>query len=110
MQKLHSFFMPGNKMPSSSSSPAAATQHGADRKEQDSIAEGEPATSGGVQQEVPPSAEGSGQDRHRESKRPRLLEDATNTLAAAAREKLLLEAHSGAQSLLKCQGCQRLVV
>ena len=97
MQKLHSFFMPSNQTPSSSSSPAVATQRGPDHKEQDILAEAEPAASGAVQQMGQPSAEGSGQDGQRESKRRRLLKDNTNALAAAARENLQIEAHSGTE-------------
>lgn len=89
--------MPSSQLPSSSSGPAIATPPGAGHRE-DGVAETKPADSSAVQQEVLPSAEGSGQDGHRESKRPRLLEENTGTLAAAAaREKLQLEAHSGTQ-------------
>ncbi|CAL5222516.1 g4891 [Coccomyxa viridis] len=100
-QKLHNFFMPSSQLPSSSSGPAIATPPGAGHRE-DGVAETKPADSSAVQQEVLPSAEGSGQDGHRESKRPRLLEENTGTLAAAAaREKLQLEAHSGLRQRLQ---------
>ena len=96
-QKLHNFFMPSSQAPSSSRSLAVATPQGAGHRE-GSVTETKPVDSSTVQREVLPSAEGSGQDGHRESKRPRLLEETAGALAAAAaREKLQLEAHSGTQ-------------
>ncbi len=97
-QKLHNFFMPSSsQVPSRSSTPAIAIPRGAGHRE-DSSAEANPADSSAMQQEVLPAAGSSGQDGHRVSKRPRLLEKTTGTLAAAAaREKLQLEAHSGTQ-------------
>ena len=97
LQKLDSFFMPISQLPSSGSQPATATRRGPDHEEANLLAETLPASSSAVQQEVLPSAEGSGQEGQMGSKRARRLEDTTSTLAAAARERLQLEAHAGAQ-------------
>ena len=93
MQKLHSFFIPGGRAPTTSSSPAILTQQGGDHKKEIVAAEAHPASSSAVQQEVP-AAEGSALGRLREYKRPRLAGN-TDALAAVARERLQMEAHSG---------------